>query len=523
MRKRRKGNFRFIFFIYICVLIVAAAAALIYVNSALREYERVHPHRLVDEAVESLREAAADGSLWNVEGCPDMVGGVYEQEKDIKAEFVKLINSDVTYSASTQLNETDCRYGIKADGHEIAEVILRAVGEPKQKLAIINTQDYEILSYRPIVHNYTVSVPSFVKIGEEISFTFNGLPLGADLFVHDSAKGTLTCAVDGIYLKPELSVTDAYGNLATVTLPDKADGDIEFDSTLYDMTLPNTLTVTLDGEKLEGAVNEDGRITYSIRLAKKSSVVISDLYGNTVQYNGGVNIPITYTTIMANDGYSVKVDGAEVPEVAIEVTVNPDFKTFAELVPDLTEKPIYYIVVLKDNAKITVTDAAGNNVEIDTKEKFIDISAASESEKYDTVPEEVAAEIDVLKVLKNWSLFMSNDLDFYSLSLDMIPDSYQYNVAYAYNNSIDKTFTSIHTLLDPPFTDESVNNFVQITDNCFSVDISFVKHMYLSSGSALDDSMNERCYFVRYDTTDDYIDNPTWKLVGMKEIVDDGQ
>ena len=47
--------------------------------------------------------------------------------------------------------------------------------------------------------------------------------------------------------------------------------------------------------------------------------------------------------------------------------------------------------------------------------------------------------------------------------------------------------------------------------------------MYLNSGSAMDDSMNERCYFVRYDATDDYVDNPTWKLVGMKEIVDNGK
>ena len=118
---------------------------------------------------------------------------------------------------------------------------------------------------------------------------------------------------------------------------------------------------------------------------------------------------------------------------------------------------------------------------------------------------------------------MSNDLDFNTLSRYLIEGSYQYDVAYTYNNSVDKTFTSIHTLLDPPFTEESVSNFVMITDNCFSVDISFVKHMYLNSNQAMDDSMNERCYFVRYDSTDDYIDNPTWKLVGMKEVVNNAK
>ena len=32
--------------------------------------------------------------------------------------------------------------------------------------------------------------------------------------------------------------------------------------------------------------------------------------------------------------------------------------------------------------------------------------------------------------------------------------------------------------------------------------------------------MNDRFYFVKYDTTNDGVDNPTWKLAGMKEIVD---
>ena len=519
MRRRRKGNFRFVFFIYVCVLVIAAAAALIYVNSALREYEREHPHHIVDEAVEALRESAADGSLWTKDDIPALEVGAYEQGTDIKAEFQKLINTEMTYSARKQLNETDCRYGIKADGHEIAEVILRAKGEPKQKIAIITIQEYELVSCRPIIHSYTLSVPSFVKIGEEISFAVNGVSVGKDSFVPDNAKGTQTVTIDGIWFKPQVVVTDTHGNTAQVHLPDSASGEIEFDNSLYEMTLPNTLTVTADGEKLNGSVLEDGRLSYSIRLAKKADVVISDLYGNTVQYNGASSIPITYTTIMANESLTVKADGKEIPFEATEIAVNPDFKTFSEYVPDLVKCPTYYIVVLKDNAEITVTDSNGNNVDFDIKNKFIDLSGVSGNEILPTVPDNIAAEVNVLKVLENWSLFMSNDLDFYTLSRDLIPGSYQYNVANTYNNSIDKTFTSIHTLLDPPFTEETVKNFVQITENCFSVEISFVKHMYLSSGTPIDDSMNEKCYFVKYDSTEDYVDNPTWKLVGMKEVV----
>ena len=76
MRRRRKSNFRFIFFVYVCVLIVGCAAALIYVNAALREYESEHPHHIVDQALEKLRLDAADGSLWSASSSPDSISSL---------------------------------------------------------------------------------------------------------------------------------------------------------------------------------------------------------------------------------------------------------------------------------------------------------------------------------------------------------------------------------------------------------------------------------------------------------------
>ena len=67
-------------------------------------------------------------------------------------------------------------------------------------------------------------------------------------------------------------------------------------------------------------------------------------------------------------------------------------------------------------------------------------------------------------------------------------------------------------LEDPAFTEISVTNYHQITEDCFSVDISFVKHMLLRNGKKVDDHMNDRFYFV---------DQDGWKLAGMKEIVGD--
>lgn len=118
---------------------------------------------------------------------------------------------------------------------------------------------------------------------------------------------------------------------------------------------------------------------------------------------------------------------------------------------------------------------------------------------------------------------MSADVPFNEISQYLVKGSYQYEVAKKYANGVDIKFISGHGLANPPFTEESVTNFIWIADNCFSVDVSFVKHMILRVGSRVDDPMNDRFYFVKYDDTEDGVDNPMWKIVSMKEIVEDGE
>ena len=44
--------------------------------------------------------------------------------------------------------------------------------------------------------------------------------------------------------------------------------------------------------------------------------------------------------------------------------------------------------------------------------------------------------------------------------------------------------------------------------------------MKIANGNDKVDVMNDRLYFVYYDDTDDGVDNPSWKLIDMKSIVD---
>ncbi|MBQ6539864.1 MAG: hypothetical protein IJL71_02410 [Oscillospiraceae bacterium] len=132
------------------------------------------------------------------------------------------------------------------------------------------------------------------------------------------------------------------------------------------------------------------------------------------------------------------------------------------------------------------------------------------------MPDEIRSLVDPLQVGEDWSLLMSADTEFWAVARHILEGSELYDMAYSWATSIDITFTSIHYLKTPPFTNESVTNFRRISDSCFSVDVSFDKNMVLGDGRELVDSMNSRFYFVNTPATGN-----TWKLVQIKELLTD--
>lgn len=505
----KRSILKYIFLGFVLVLAGLVAAALIYVNSALELYEKEHPNRQLEKAVELLKTEAADGTLWEKEGVPDMIGGVYEASENPKESFVNMLNGEISFSSPKWIDESRCKYNIISNGLIIAEVTLQKNGDAQQKLGIISIQKYDLVSYVPVSHNFTLKLPKDVLLNSEVFVSVNGKELTeADGKVNYA--GELVFTFENIYTTPYIEVTDVKGNTVTGNLPDKIDGEITYDNCFYTLTLPEFLNVTLDGEKLTGEVTDDERNYYRIRLARRAEVKIEDLFGNTVDYAGSSSIPLTYYVFTVADDCKITVDGKDAPEAAIKVTTNKEYESLREYVPDLPNHPEYNIVVLKNDAEIKIVDKNGNDVPFDKDVKVQDLTYNPLAE----VPEEIANEVDVLEKLENWSLFMSSDLTFAALSKDLISSSSLYAEAKKYNSSIDKTFFSKHTLLNPPFIDEKVTNFVKFNDNAFSVDISFTKQMRVA-GKVMDDSMNERCYFAKYEGK--------WKLVCMKEILEDGE
>lgn len=507
-RKRRSRFWRF-YRIFVLVLVLAVLAASLYVRSVLQEYEAAQPVYLVEDALAQLASEAQEGTLWNKYGLPEPSPGRFEDGQDIRAAYTALLaGSDTVCVRQTARREDDhiC-YDIKAGGLVLAEVELRPDGEPKTLLTILTRQAWALEAVRPVLrtHDYTLQTP------EGFAVRVNGLEPTPEEGAPDGA-GSVDYVFSGIYLQPEVEVLDPSGARAGLTFRgDKIIPEIY----RYDMTLPASLTVTVNGAPHAGTDAGDGRIRHDIIGLEKPTVEVADSFGNSVAFDGKGELPMTAMTVRADSRYTVAAAGRTlVPDSTGPV---PEYETFSGFVTDLPQIATYNIAVLQKDAPVSVLNTQGEALELEPglpEYEFMDWNTGAAG-----VPQEIADEIDVLEVAQTWSLFMTTDRSFSQLSPYLLRGSYQYEMAYKYAHSIDITFTSIHTLLNPAFTDEAVGNFVRITDNCFSVDIQFVKHMHLDSGMYVDDAMHDRFYFVYYDDTDNGRDDPAWKLAGIKEIV----
>jgi len=507
--KRSKASFRKGFLIYLAVLAVLVAAATLRVRAVLRSYENAQPEHRMEEVVAELRAAAADGTFFQKYRCAVPEPGALETGIDVRRAYLALCaDEQVTYTkAPGHLDEETMHYTVENGGFPLARVTLRAAGPLVTRLAIFSSREWAVDSVEPLLekHDYTLSVP------EGFAVRLNGAALDGQ--GEPTEDGEIRYALAGLYLRPSLEIAAPDGAPVSYTIKNDR---ILPEIYRYQLTLPDVLELTLDGAPLTGESAGEGIVHYDILRLREPKVVISDHYGNTVDYRGGSALPLTYVSLLAPEGFTVRVDGAPAAPQDVVLTENPEYAQFADFVPELPRLASYRIAVLHNGVPVTVTDSSGAEVPLAPGESSYDLTRFGAAE---TVPDGVRAAVDALHVVEQWSLFMSNDLAFSRLSPYLLQGSYQYQVAHQYATGIDIRFTSRHTLGNPPFTDESVGNYLTLTERCFCVDVHFVKHMNIANGLKMEDEMNVRCYFVFYDDTDNGVSDPAWKLAAMKEIV----
>lgn len=286
----------------------------------------------------------------------------------------------------------------------------------------------------------------------------------------------------------------------------------------YTLSLPPSVKVTLNGEELEGGVSSEDpeKLVYNISAFGSPELLVSDVAGNVLDCSNGKKIEISEYRITIPDNFSLKIDGRDISAETALKKDNPSYVNVFEYCGDMPKLSEYKCAVLSKNTSIEIFDPTGKPIEYEAEGN--DILVTEQPSYSDLPPEELLSHIDPMRAAKDWSLFLTKDLSgsnygFNKLTEYLAEGSYLYEVAREYAGGIDITFTSNH--LTPYFTDEKTSNYIRYAENCFSCDIFFNKHMDLTSGSHVIDTMNSRFYFVNIETAE----TPDWVIIDIREII----
>ena len=458
--------------LYLCffgILVMLSGIALYHVNNTLTEYELAQPEQIVEQQLLKLQDAVKNNCLDTILTFPEIEQAAYDKKITVYEDYQKYLSSvsEFTYKVKTgTFSETGQIYQIFADGDPIALLELESVREEK-KLAILKVVDWQIKSFIPLMtittYDYTVDVPTGFKV----------LVNNQELTPTKVNDDTDFYQLPTLYHEPEFEIYDAYGCKAAFDITENHVTPVIH---TYHLSLPKSYQLQLNDIVLSGVENKDN-ITYTI-ITAKDSLQIVDSYKHSMTYTGVEDIYANTYEVSIPNNFELFIDDNN-PNNFLERQTEIQKYQYCK---EYATMPMQNEYVFENSLivpKITIYDNLGNLVDCSFTNNRIEIT---EQSYLSDLPVSIDMEVDVLDVAKTWSLFMTDDLSggnngFNTIKNYLIKDSYMYNVAYKWATGVDITFTSAHRTSDNYFTDEKVFNFVQYSDELFSCDISFVKHM----------------------------------------------
>lgn len=222
---------------------------------------------------------------------------------------------------------------------------------------------------------------------------------------------------------------------------------------------------------------------------------------------------IVYYDVIVPSNYEVYVGDELLTEyTSSEHYKDLDYMYYNDSMPTLVK---YEIDNLVSEEKIVVKDYNGNVVDVDEKnfvyqnDNYFIATATLEEAK-----EIIDIDIDIMKIAEDWHLFLTKDLSgerygFYNLSNYLIEGTNMYQMAYNWAYSVDITFTSKHSLGNPIWPEERLENFVIYGPSAFSCEVYLNKDMIVNNKHQ-SDIMHDRLYFIK--------DNNEWKLINLQAI-----
>lgn len=284
----------------------------------------------------------------------------------------------------------------------------------------------------------------------------------------------------------------------------------------YDMTLPASMTVLVNGETVIGTDTDgDGRASYYFAdYFDEPEVIIRDSIGSELHYDGITKLNITEYTVQIPSNYiiSSKDGSVVVPVSTAKTEAISDYKYVSQYT-SMPENATYHLGIIGEDADFVITDNLGNPAAYTLNGHTVKLEGQA---SLSDIPTDVYSKDDVLDHARKWSLFMTADLGgakygFEQIEKFLLPDSYLMDVAHKWATGVDITFTSVHTLDNPPFSEESVSGYVKYSDTCFSADVKLRKTMHLNSGEDVTDTMNCRFYYIQKDGV--------WYVADIQEIL----
>lgn len=507
-----KNRFWKFYAVFVVLMMVLCSIGIIRVKGVLQEYEDSQPNIVVEQQIEVLREAAVNGTLERVVTLQDLNQAPYDKSitglEGYKERFQDV--AEFTYKTQTGgYSESSQSFSILADEEPIAIVELVSSKE-ERKLGILTISDWGVKSITPVVtltnYEYVVEVP--------IGFTVyvNGYKM-VNPEVHEGSNLEIY-RLEKLYSEPDIEIYDTYGVKTDFDIVDNTVVPVVYS---YRLSLPETFKVYVDGVNTrvyEDTLSDNGVSEYNIMTAC-DRITLVDNYGNTIEYTGNEDIQLYDYRVVVPDNYVVKVEDLGTEAGWVETYSNSKY----DYCKEYCNMPLQVVYELKDTLvemDIEIYDNLGNKVDYIMENGKVEIT---EQAGLDKMPDNL--EIDVLDIAKTWSKFMTQDLagpqnGFNTIKKYLIKDSYMYNVAYKWATGIDITLTSAHHREDTYFTDEKVTNFIQYSEDLFSCDISFVKHMYLyKRGNYVEDETNSTFYFYR-NTAGDKVQ---WVILDIQEII----
>lgn len=251
------------------------------------------------------------------------------------------------------------------------------------------------------------------------------------------------------------------------------------------------------------------KVTYkSLGSKKKLGLLkydILELNSITKYDNNG----IYYLDVLIPSDYTLLINGKNIVE---EPTESQSIKGLEEMgkyvkMPKINE---YIINNLTEKPTVSYKNSDGKINKVEVNNNTIDLSGFP---KYDTA-DEAKIDTNIMEFAENWSLFLTKDLTgsnygFSTIAKYFITNSTMYNKASLWAHGIDITFTSKHTLKDPTFTNEKVNNFIVYNDEAFSCEVYLEKNMVVNDNDKID-YFHSRLDYVKI--------NNEWKVVNIEGV-----